>query len=409
MPSFTFVARTQAGQARQGTEEAASATALANTLRDRGWLVLEVRPVADGPAEGWPALLNPLAWLPVRSIHIEVSLQQIAIMLRSGLTLLSTLKTVATYARRRSMREVWQEVARTIQEGSSLGEAMAKHSCFSHLVIQLVRVGEQTGTLERVLAQAAEALERRRLLKTSFFSALAYPAVVFVAAIGVAAFMIVYLIPKLQIFLTAIGRKLPPMTQLLLDISDWIQEYMVAVSAGLLILTAVAIAIYLWPPGRLVIDRLLLRVPIIGYLMRLGVTAQFAHGLAVLLSSGITLVEGLRTLAEMLRNRHAAARVVEARENVLRGGSLAEPLAAAGVFMPMLSPMVAVGEQAGTLDEVLLEVARFHEHQLQIAIRRLSVIAEPAIVVVVGGIVGFVYISFFLALFAAAGGGGGPR
>ena len=407
MPVFTFVARTPAGQAREGTEEAASASALASSLRARGWLVLEVRAAgASTPTGGWPVLLNPLAWLPVRSLHVELSLQQIAIMLHSGLALLTALKTVATYAQRRTMREVWEEVMRTIQEGSSLAEALAKHRCFPHLVIQLVRVGEQTGTLEHVLAQAAEALERRRLLKTSLISALAYPAIVFFAAIGVAGFMIVYLIPKLQVFLSAIGRKLPWMTQRLLDISDWVQKYLTTVGIGALALTIAAVAVYLWPPGRLVIDRVLLRVPVIGPLLRLGATAQFAHALSVLLTSGITLVEGLRTVEDLLRNRYAASRVAEARTAVLRGGSLSGPLARPGTFMPMLSPMVAVGESAGTLDEVLLEVARFHENQLRAAIRRLSVIIEPVIVVVVGGIVGFVYISFFMALFAAAGGAG---
>ena len=405
MPVFSFVARTPSGQQQEGAEEAPSAAALAGSLRARGWLVIAVRAAGSASAAGGSVLLNPFAWLPVRSIDVEASLQQIAIMLRSGLTLLATLKIVATYARRRTMRAVWEEVSRTIQDGSSLADAMTKHSCFSQMVVQLVRVGEQTGTLDRVMLQAAEALERRRLLKTSVISALAYPAFVFIAAIGVAAFMIVYLIPKLQVFLSAIGRKLPWITQLLVDISNWVQEYALLVSAIVLALTLAVTALYLWPPGRLVIDRLLLRVPITGYLLRLGLTAQFAHGLAVLLGSGITLVEGLLTVSSQIRNRHAAARVNEARANVLRGGNLAEPLATPGVFMPMLSPMVAVGESAGTLDDVLLEVARFHEDQLRAAIRRLGVIIEPVIVIVVGGIVGFVYISFFMALFAASSGG----
>ena len=121
------------------------------------------------------------------------------------------------------------------------------------------------------------------------------------------------------------------------------------------------------------------RVPLVGQLLRLAGTAQFAHSLSVLLASGITLVEGLRTVADLLRNRYLAQRVGEARAAVLRGAGLAPALAVPGAFMPMLSPMVAVGESAGTLDDVLLEVARFHESQLQAAIRRLSVLIEPVI------------------------------
>jgi type IV pilus assembly protein PilC len=229
---------------------------------------------------------------------------------------------------------------------------------------------------------------------------------VLVAAIGVSAFMIVGVIPKLQVFLTAMGRKLPPMTQLLIDISSAIQSHGLQLTLGLMAAIAALILVYLWPAGRLFLDRLLLRLPIVGRLLRLAATVLFARSLGVLIGSGITLVEGLRTVEQLLRNRYLSSQVAAARNAILRGGSLAAPLAARDAFMPMLSCMVAVGETAGTLDDVLEEVARFHESQLQSAIRQFSAIIEPAIVVVVGGIVGFVYISFFMALFAVAG---GPR
>jgi type II secretory pathway component PulF len=403
MAIFSYHARTSAGRAQQGTQEAPSAAALVSTLRQRGWLVLEVRAADQPAAGGGRSAVNPLNWLPIRSVDIELSLQQLAVLLRSGLTLLASLKTIAEYARSRTMRHVWEDVAEKIQGGSSLADAMAGQRCFSHMVIELVRVGEQTGILEQVVTRAGEAMERRRMLRNQLMTALFYPTLVFAAAIGVAAFMIVSLIPKLQVFLAAIGRKLPPMTQRLLDISAFVQAYGLPIAVGLMALTGGMIALYLLPASRLIMDRMLLRLPLVGLLLRLSATAQFAHGLSVLLSSGITLVNGLQTAERQQSNRWTAGRIGNARLAVLRGGSLAEPLAVPGVFMPMLSRMVAVGESAGTLDEVLAEVAKFHENRLQSTIRLLSTIIEPVIVVVVGGIVGFVYISFFLALFAAAG------
>jgi type II secretory pathway component PulF len=403
MAMFSYVARNSAGRAQRGTQEAPSAAALVNLLRERGWLILEVQ-AAQGPASsGGRSLLNPLNWLPVRSVDIELALQQLAVMLRSGLTLLAALKTIAEYARSRAMRFVWEDVAEKIQRGSSLGDAMAQQRCFTHMVVELVRVGEQTGILEKVVLRAGEALERRRLLRNQVLNAMFYPTVVFFAAIGTAVFMVVSLIPKLQVFLTAIGRKLPPMTQRLLDISTFVQAYGIIIATVVVALTATVIALYFVPATRLIMDRLFLRLPVVGALLRLSVTVQVAHGLAVLLESGITLVNGLQTVERQQRNRWAAGRIADARLSVLRGGNLAEPLGVGGVFMPMLSRMVAVGEASGTLDEVLAEVARFHENRLQATIRWLSTIIEPVIVVVVGGIVGFVYISFFLALFAAAG------
>jgi type IV pilus assembly protein PilC len=234
-------------------------------------------------------------------------------------------------------------------------------------------------------------------------TALAYPAIVLIAAIGVTAFMAFSVIPKLERFLSTIGRRLPAMTQLLLEISRGVQAYAPYALLGLIVATVVAIAAYRWPPGREWIDRVTLRVPLVGTLFCLAGTVAFANGLGALLRSGITLLEGLRTAERLQRNRHLANQVAAARDAIMHGGNLATPLAAPHAFMPMLSRMVAVGESAGTLDEVLDEVAGFYETQLQSTIRQLSVIVEPAIIVVVGGIVGFVYISFFMALFAAGG------
>jgi type IV pilus assembly protein PilC len=405
MPVFTYNARNAAGRSQVGTHEADSAAAVARDMRSRGWLVLDVKPTA-GPSDIGDLVgrLRPSRWLPPRSIDIELGLQQLGVMLRSGLTLLTSLRSVAEYAARQSMRRIWTQVADKIQQGSSLSDAMASFSRFPHLVVQLIRVGEQTGTLDDVVNRAADSLQRRRLLKTQLLTALTYPTIVLVAAIGVAAFMIVGVIPKLQVFLKALGRKLPPITQALIDVSEVVQTRGPWVLAGLFILTMSLVLLYLWPPGRLAMDRWVLRLPIVGNLLRLAATVQFSHGLSVLLGSGITLVDGLRTVEEMHRNRWARKKVNEARMSVLRGSSLAGPLAGGHVFLPMLPRMVAVGESAGTLDDVLREVAKFHEQQLQNSIKRLSVIIEPMIVAVVGGIVGFVYISFFVALFSAAGG-----
>ena len=360
MPKFSYLARTPAGRNQRGEQEAASSTALVGELRKRGWLVLDVKPVEAGMTVGaMLAKLRPSHWLAPRSSDIEVSLQQLSVMLRSGLTLLTALRSVAEFATRRSMRETWEKVAEMIQQGSGFADAMAKFRCFPHLVVHLTRVGEQTGTLEMVVNRAAQILERRRQLKAQLLTALAYPAVVFVAAIGVAVFMIVSVIPKLAVFLKALGKKLPAPTQLMLDISDAVQIYAPWVVGSVVLLTGIIIALYLWPPGRLFFDRWMLRVPIVGGLLRLSATVQFSHGMGVLLSSGVTLVEGLRTVAAMHRNRWVSQKVSETRTAVVQGSGLAEPLEKTGVFLPMLPRMVAVGESAGTLDEVLEESAAF--------------------------------------------------
>jgi type IV pilus assembly protein PilC len=405
MSSFIFVARDVSGQVRRGNLDAASASALAGNLRERGWLIIDIQPAIGQTAtiSDQIAVLNPFRYLAPRSRDVELSLHQLAVMLRGGLTLLSAIRTTAEQSSRPTMRAVWEDVANRIQGGLSLADAMAQHKCFSRLVVQLIRVGEQTGNLEQVVVRAADILEKRRLLWGSLATAMAYPLLVLVAAIGVTIFMLVSVIPKLQVFLKALGRKLPAMTQFLVDLADYVQIYLPYYLIGAAVLTGVVIALYSWPPGRLWTDRVSLRVPIIGILFRLAATATFSRSLGIMIRSGITLLEALRTVEHLHRNRYLANRVALARDAVMQGKTLAEPLRAEHAFMPMLAAMVTVGESTGTLDDVLDEVARFHESQLQQAIRRFSVIVEPIIIVVVGGIVGFVYISFFVALFSAAG------
>ncbi len=400
MPTFAYAARDRSGRAQQGSLDAPTPSAVAADLRGRGWVVVQVRPAAARPAT---ETRGGGGWLPVRSSDVEVSLRQIAVMLRSGLTLLSALQTVAEQSPRKAIGRIWADVSRRIQEGAGLAEAMAIHPQFSPLVVQLVRVGEQTGYLEAVLNRAAAGLEERRRLRGQLVSALTYPAIVFVAAIGVTIFMMISVIPRLQQFLGALGRRLPPLTQLLVDISDFVHAYWIHGAVAMIFSIGMIVALRHWPTGRLWMDRFLVRLPVIGALNRLAGTVLLARGLCTLLRSGVTLLESLRTVERLIGNRYLAGRVAGARDMVMQGGSLAAPLAAERAFMPMLAGMVAVGESAGTLDEVLEEVARFYEEELQRAIRRLAALVEPAIILFVGGIVGFVYIAFFMALFAAAG------
>jgi type IV pilus assembly protein PilC len=405
MASFTYLARDPGGRTQRGQSTAVDASSVAASLRQRGWMVIDVRAaMSASPTAGQQlAQLSPARWMPIRSADIELSLHQLAVLLRGGLTLLAAIRAITEQTRRYRLRQTWSNVSDRIRNGSSLADALVEHRCFSPMLVQLIRVGEQTGNLEQVVLRGAETLERRRNLLSSLLTALAYPSLVLVAAIGVTAFMLVSVIPKLKVFLDAMGRKLPAMTQFLVDLAEAIQIHGPYVAIGLVALTAASYALYSWPPGRYAIDRAALRVPLVGGLFRLAATATFARGVATLIRSGVTLLESLRTVEQLHRNRYLREYVSNARESVMQGGTLAEPLRGPYTFMPMLPAMVAIGESTGTLDDVLDEVARFHETLLERAIRRLSIIIEPVIIIVVGSIVGFVYISFFMALFSASG------
>jgi len=402
MPLFNYTVRDQFGRPQAGTRESSSVVRMAESLRAQGWLVLTVEAAGD-PGSGLAAAFDPRLVLPVRSVDVELALQQIAVMLRSGLTLLNALKTAADNSDRRSLRRILLRVAERIEEGSSFAEALAEHTVFNRLVIQLARVGEATGHLDSVLTRSAETLERRRVLRTQMLTAVGYPAATLVAAIGVAAFMVLGVVPKLADFLRGMGRKLPPSTQALVDLSNWIKIHGAVASSLVVAAIVTGALVYLTPRGRLAFDAFLLRIPVIGRLLRVAGTALFARAFGILIGSGVTVLEALRTVEDVGRNRHLNSIVAAARQRVFSGGGLAETLARHRGFMPMLSHMVAVGEASGTLDDVLDEVARFYEAQLAWQIKKLTALMEPAIIVGVGGVVGYIYISFFLALYSVAG------
>jgi len=404
MPAFEYVVRDREGRTRSGVREASDEGALLVDLRSSGLLALEVRArpaVHDARSAG---RFSPRRLLRARPIDVEVGLQQIAYMLRSGLPLLRALRVCAAQSARPAMADVWLSVASRIESGESLTTAMAAHACFPRIVTTMVDVGERTGELDTVLRRSATALERRRTLKTNTLTALIYPAIVVVLTIAVVAYMVVYLVPKLSKFLTAFGRRLPPLTQVLADVSDFVQVWFVP--GCIAIAASIAAVVIAWHTrgGRTFLDRVLLRVPLVGTILNLAVTTTFARNVGLMLKSGVRLTEALEVVEPVLRNHHVADKVAGVRARVLQGSSFSEPLAATGSFTPMLTHMVAVGESSGTLDEVLEHVADYHDTRLESLIKRLGTLIEPVIVVVLGVIVGFIYLAFFLAIYSIAGG-----
>lgn len=405
MPNYNYLARDSNGRISRGSQEAVSATAVRTALQSRGLKLMSVQEVEEDTwnLQQLVSFLNPFQWLPPRSLDIEIALEQLAVMLRSGLSLLESLRTVSRQARFQPLRRIVDAVAESIQEGNSFADALSEHKAFPVVVVQLVRVGEATGNLDTVLDRAAGQIRTRRQNINSLVTALAYPAFVAAAAIAVAVYLVVVVIPELQKFLGAMGKRLPSMTQRLIDVSDWIQLHGITTLVIVVVATLSIVLVYLWPPGRITIDRLLLRIPVIGHVLRLSGTVTFSSSLSVMVRSGITVLDALRTVEQLHGNRYLASRVAAARDAVIQGEALSDPLATRYAHMPMLASMVSVAESTGQMDEVLESVSRFHESQLQSAIKRLSALVEPAVIVVVGGIVGYVYMAFFVALFSAGG------
>jgi type IV pilus assembly protein PilC len=347
--------------------------------------------------------LSPRGWLPIRSCDIELALQQLSMMLRSGLKLLEALKALQMQCQHLKLCRVIDSIQQDVSKGDSLSTSLARHSVIPQIVVQLVGVGEQTGNLAHVLEKAKEYVSQRRKMTTEVRVALAYPAVVTFAALSIAVYLITAVIPELQKFLNAMGRKLPAMTQSLVDLAQWFELNGVALLVTSSIsLASIAVVLY-WRPGRYWVDKYVLRAPIIGGVLRLSATASLANSLAMMTQSGIRLVDAVKISTQMQKNSYLAHLLDGAYESIMRGHALSPALTTKDGFTPILASMIEVAERAGQLDQTLAEVAGYCDSELKTKIKRLGQMVEPTVIVLAGGIVGYVYVAFFMALMSAGG------
>lgn len=402
---FAATIRNTAGDIRQEVLDAPTRADAVHLLRHNNQVVLSLQDLSAGEAAGTTGkghILRDLFSWPVTTLDVEFGLQQLSSMLKSGLPLLMALRTAAEQARKYRAARLWTKLAGGVESGLSLSEAMKSTPKIDSYTLALIQVGEKSGELGQAMLQAAEHLTNARNMRNMIINALIYPILVLLLTFGVAGFMVVKVIPQVQQFLTTGNQTLPYITQTLLDISDALRAYFPYAAIILAAALAAIFLVRLYPRGRQISDAILLNIPLTGYILRISGTAVAARGLSILLESGVHLLDALGVVSRLVRNRQLTVRLQQAQTSVMNGETLSSALKAAPEFLPMLFRMAAVGETTGTLAPTLAEVARFHENLLVTVIRRFGVLMEPILILIVGTIVGFVYIAFFLALFSLA-------
>ena len=406
MASFSYTALDARGGETAGTIQASDARTAAAQLRQRGLRVLGVTESA-GEGGGLAREIDLSSLAALRSVSnqsLVFFFRQLSFMLRAGLPVMQALELAHAQVSGGRLQQIIARMLKDIESGSQLSQAMARHSdVFSRLSVNLVIAGENTGELDRIVDRLATHLEKKGALRAQMINAMIYPVVVVLAALGVGTFLVLKIIPKFGQFLASQGKPLPPSTQFLIDLSAFVVANGVWLLGLIAAFVAAAVAAYNTAHGRLALDRLLLKLPVMGKLLMNGSMAQMNWGLAMLLKSGVTVYDGLRIASGLLSNRILSGLLQNAADTILTGRDLAGSLRAP--VMPVLvTQMIAVGERTGTLDHVMQELGGFYEHQLEVGIKRLSAMIEPALILVIGGMVGFVYYAFFQALFALAGG-----
>lgn len=402
MPKFNYTAINAAGKETKGSMQAIDEGMVNNALREQGLFVVKISEAGLQSGSGlsqefnWDSI-NQYRSVPKRDLVFFF--KQLSFMLRSGLPVLQALQLSESQSKGR-LRLVIRQMLTDIENGSPLSKAMSKHKeVFPVLAVNLMLAGESTGALDQVANRLATHLEKKAALRSQTINALIYPTIVVLAAIGVVIFLVWKIIPQFAKFLLGRGKKLPPSTQFLIDASNFALQYGLYIF-GVVIFTIVGLILfYQTPQGRLTLDSAILRVPVIGKLLRFGAMAELNWSLSMMLRSGLTAYESLKICGNVIANRLISNKLFNASELILGGKDLSSSIKS-NAIPDLVTQMTAVGEKTGTLDHVLHELGAFYEEQLQVGVKRMSAMIEPALILLIGGMVGFVYYAFFQAMFS---------
>ncbi len=399
MPTFAYKARNAAGQLAEGALEGASAGAVADVLRGQGMTPVSI---LAAPGREAPKVASANVSLFRQKVsHIDLLLfsRQMHTLLKSGVPIMRALSSLQDAATNPEMRRVIGEIRESLEGGRELSQALAKHPrVFSPFYLSMVRVGEATGMLEDVFFRLFEHLEFERYMREQVKSALRYP--MFVVAAMVAAIVIVnlFVIPAFAKVFAGFGAELPLMTRLLLGFSSFMVEYWPLLLG---VVVAAAFTFRAWvgtAAGRLVWDRITLRLPIAGKILHKAALSRFARSFALGQRSGVPVMQALSNAAQTVDNVHVARRIEAMRENVERGESLLRSAIGAGIFTPVVLQMVAVGEESGAVDDMMEEIGDMYRQEVEYELKTLGQQIEPILIVLLGILVLILALGIFLPM-----------
>ncbi|UCD49638.1 MAG: type II secretion system F family protein [Phycisphaerales bacterium] len=408
MGQFSYKGVDRGGSQVAGTVEAADRRSAVAMLTDRGHFVTELVEGIQQRGGAEPGSALELPSLPtfggqgVTSKDILAVTTQFSTAVRAGLPLLNCLELIRKQQRKPGMRRIFDHLVKSVNSGQSLSEALAEHKAFSPLYLSMIRVGETGGILEETSAQLASILSREEKVKTDIKSASAYPIFVLFMGFLSAAVVLIGILPRILSTVDLPATAMPLPTRILMDVSGWLRGLFLTVPGwiGLIGLGAALYALRRWArgPGRLEWDGFKLKIPILGPVLRTIAVGRFARTLGALTSGGITILEALGVVRDTLGNEVLAREIDHVAEQVKRGESLADPLEESGYFPPLLVQIVAIGEQTGKLDELLLNAAETFDTDADAAIKRFMDIFPALLILILALVIGFIIAAALLPI-----------
>ena len=400
MATFAYVGRTRSGSVKKGELSAKSKDEAVDQLRKQSVVVTSLEEKSG--KGGFKISLGS----GLKDKDLVVFTRQFGTMINAGLPLVQCLEILSTQSENKVLRETVTEVKGQVEGGSTFSDALHKHpKVFDDLYVNMVHAGEVGGLLDTILTRLAKHIEKAMKLKGQIKSAMIYPSAILGVAGIVITVLMIWVIPIFEkMFKEMSGGKmgLPGPTQLVIDISNAFQSYWYML-LGIIIGCVVAMKkYYATPAGKMAIDKLLLKTPIFGDLIRKASVAKFTRTLGTLLSSGVPLIDGLTICAKTSGNKVIEEALVNARVSISGGKTIADPLTQSQVFPKMVTHMIAVGESTGALDAMLGKIADFYEDEVDQAVASLTSLLEPVMMVFLGIIIGFIVIAMYLPIFQMA-------
>jgi len=418
MPIFEYKAFTSSGASKTGVVDADTPRDARVRLRREDLLVSELSELrggrrvraqrGSGSAPARPRLLDRLKKLrsvdaSPRGANLEIvsaATRQLGTLLGAGIPLIEALRALIEQSDHRRAETVFRQIRERVSQGTSLADALAEHpGWFSELYVNMVRAGQATGNLDVVFTRLADYLQAQRALRRKVVSALVYPMMMIGIGVIVVSILMTLVVPKITGMLLDTGQTLPTPTKVLIAVSNGFRDFW---WAGMLVIAAISFVVervyHRSDRGRLFIDRSLLRLPVLGELMRKQAVARFTHTFSTLLRSGVPVVSSLEITRNVVGNRVIADATESIRVRILEGTDIATPLRATGAFPAVVSYMVSVGEQSGELEQMLDRIGAAYDEEIQIATERLTSVLEPVMIVLLAVVVGYIVISIVLPI-----------
>ncbi len=398
MPKFIYKAKKGPKEVTGGTIEAETKAAAISKLSQMGYFPIDVSEVSG--LEGRPKGIGYALFRTIGTRDISTFTRQLSNLLGSGVTLLRALNVLVGQTENRYFSGIIQDIHDQVKDGKTLSQNLARHPrFFSSLYVSMVRSGEVGGALEDVLNRLADFSEKEDELRSRIRSAMAYPILMAVVGIGTIIVLLAFVIPRLVTMFEDMGEILPLPTRMLVTLSGWLTSYWWLIAALIFLIIFVVKRRRRSPEGRLAIDRLKLRMPLLGDLIQKAEIARFGRTLGTLLSNGVPILQSIDVVSQTMTNEVLQQEVKKVHSNVAQGLSLTRAIKESSRFPGFVVNLVAVGEEGGLLERSLLRIADTYEREVDRTVKVMTALLEPAMILVMGGVVGFIVISMLLPIF----------